>query len=110
MWSLQWCGGDISARVLFGDKSTASDSTPRRLAGPVWTLSLWPPHGPSRQNCHSPPFPIRFAPGGRASCLVTPCLRWALDGALLGVRGGPQADHAAWAVGGVQGPWWAAGG
>lgn len=62
--SLQPCGGDISARVLFGDKSAASDSTPRALAGPVWTLSLGPPHGPSRQNCHSPPFPISFAPGG----------------------------------------------
>ena len=88
----------------------ASDSTLRPLAGPVWTLSLGPPHGPSRQNSHLPPFPDGLHPEDEhlARSLHVCGGPWA--GALKGVRGGPQADPPAWAVGGVPGPCWAGGG
>ena len=92
----------------------ASDSTPRPLAGPVWTLSLGPPHGPSRQNSHLPPFPDGLHPKDEhlARSLHVCGGPWA--GALKGVREGrrPTIQPGLWAasqalvgpVGGDPGP------
>lgn len=60
MLLFQQCGGDISEGLFLGDRKAASDSMPRHLTGPVWTLSLSLHHGPSKQNCHLPPFLMRF--------------------------------------------------
>ena len=83
---------------------------PGALLVPCGHCSLCLPTALQDRTVTRPPFPYGLAPedNHRARSLHVCGGPW--TGALLGVRGGPQADRPAWAVGGVQGPWWAAGG